>query len=300
MTEPTEAEKPMVLDDTQLHSPPIQTTRRFSASRLKTYSECPLRGHFKYDQLLPEPENAKATFGSVVHEALYLFNTTGDIDRAREHFKDAWKNPKREPDWWPRGATYGGLRDTGLEMLDRYAESLQWDTREVLACEHPFLVPFGKFELTGFVDLLELRRSGNGRRMLLVTDYKTGWTPNNAALKLDLQFTVYMYVVGQPEFWEGNGTSDFPPVPGGLARFEELAEVPRRAIWFQLPTQKSIDCGPRSDEDYTRMYRLCLEIEKAEQAQVFVPRIGDACQLCSFTKECGIDIQRADDDASWI
>lgn len=284
--------------------PLLKTTVRFSPSRLKTYSECPLRGFFKYHELLPEPQNAKASYGTVIHDALRVFNETNDLALAKDHFRDRWANPERlgvTPDWWPRGATYGGLRDEGLEVLDRYAQSLQWEHREVLACEHPFLVPFGRYELTGIVDLLELRRSGNGRRLLRIVDYKGGSKlPYQSALKFDMQFTAYLFAVDQPEFWTGNGTSDFPPIPGGLARFEELAEVPRRAIWYQLRAQKEIDAGPRGDEDYFRMYRLCTEIERAEQARVFVPRIGEACGLCAYTKECGVDIPPTDDDNAWI
>lgn len=285
---------------------PRPTTVRFSASRLKTYSECPLKGHFKYDELIPEPQNAKATYGVIIHDALRLYNETGDLDAAKKHFRTGWENPERlglAPDWWPKGATYGGLRSQGVEVLERYHESLMWDTREVIACEHPFLVPFGRYELTGFVDLLELRRSGNGRRTLRVIDYKGGsFVPRQLELHLDLQFTTYMLAVDQPEFWTGDGTPKFPPLPGGLERYEELRDVPRRAIWYHLNSQKEIDAGPRKDEDFFRMYRLCEEIVRAERAKVFVPRIGSACQLCSFTKECGIEVpaRGEHDDESWL
>lgn len=264
-----------------------------------------MQGYYKYVELLREPQNAKATYGTIIHDALRHYNLTGDIEGAKRLFRDHWKNPEKvglEPEWWPKGATYDGLREQGVRVLERYHDSLKWEAREVIGVEHPFLVPFGDFELMGYVDLLELRRSGNGRKTLNVTDYKGGkWQPKTVELLYDIQFTVYLYAVDQPEFWLGNGTPEFPGLPDGERLFEELAETPRRAIWYHLDNLKSIDAGARKDEDYARLYRLCVEVRKAQAAGVYVPRIGDSCSLCGFTKECGIDpTVRDDEDERWF
>jgi PD-(D/E)XK nuclease superfamily len=285
---------------TEIVAPP-----RFSASKLRTWSNCPLQGFFKYIELIPEPQSAKASYGSILHDALRYYNQTGNIEGAIRQFRDHWKNPEKvglAPDWWPKGATYDKLLAQGTSVLERYHDSLKWDQRTVVAFEHPFLVPFGEYELMGYVDLLELRRSGNGQRLLKVVDYKGGyWQPKTVQLLLDIQFTVYLYAVDQREFWVGNGTPDFPAIPGGERLYEELANVPRRAIWYHLDSLKEIDAGARKDEDYARLYRLCVEVLKAQKARVFVPRIGDACSLCSYTKECGIDPSvRMDDDDRWF
>jgi PD-(D/E)XK nuclease superfamily len=273
---------------------------RFSASKLKTWSNCPLAGYFKYVELVREPQSAKASYGSILHDALRHYNLTGDIAAAKTLFRDHWKNPEKvglAPDWWPKGATFAGLLEQGVRVLERYHDSLKWDERTVVGVEHPFLVPFGDYELVGYVDLIELRKTGNGRRILKVVDYKGGnWAPKTVELLYDIQFTVYLYAVDQPEFWVGNGTAEFPGVPFGERLFEELETVPRRAVWYHLNSLKEIDAGARKDEDYARLYRLCREAVKAQEARVFVPRIGDACSLCGYTKECGIDPKVHDED----
>lgn len=287
----------------------VETPIRFSASRLKTWSACPLQAKFKYLDLLPESKNAKASYGTIIHHALKLLNDTGNLRQAIEAFKDLWANPDKvglSPDWWPKRTTYDGLLAQGIDVLEKYSASLMWDNRIVLATEHPFLVPFGRFELTGFVDLLEVRRSGNGRKLVKVVDYKGGsWRPNQAELHLDIQFTSYLYAADQPEFWMGHPTDpDFPGMPHGDELYEEYKDTPRRAIWYHLNNQQEIDAGKRTEEDYARLYRLAEETIRAQEAGVFVPRIGEACGLCSWTKECGITIptkeQIREDPDAWL
>lgn len=146
-----------------------------SASRLGTWMTCPLQAKFRYEDHEPREVNAKAAFGVAIHSALQLYNTTGDPDRAEKHFLDLWDNPEKMdnvPQYWPRNTSFGGLRKRGQEIIRDVHQRTAWDTRTVLGTEHPFLVPFGEHELTGFVDLLEIRRSGKGKDIIRVVDYK--------------------------------------------------------------------------------------------------------------------------------
>lgn len=283
----------------------VEPTKRWSASRLKTWTQCPLQGYFHYVELLKGKQGSKAAYGTCLHAALHQYNQGASIETAIATFLDLWTNPEKAGlaiEVWNKGSTFGGLRDHGVEVLRRYHDSLKWDERQVIAAEHPFVVPFGEFELMGYVDLLELRRSGNGRRSLRVIDYKGGsWQPKTAELLLDIQFTCYLWAVEQIEFWTGDGTSEFPAIEGGEELYDELMEVPRRAIWYHLNGPKEVDAGKRGDEDYARLYRLMKEINKSEAAGIYVPRIGEACGLCDYTKECGIPTTvRDDDDEKWL
>lgn len=293
-------------DTTTPKTPTTTPTRRWSASRLKTWSTCPLQGYFKYVELLREPQGSKASYGSCLHEALRHYNVGASIEDAKALFRDLWTNPEKvglAPEVWNKNSTFAGHLEQGQSVLQRYHDSLKWDEREVIATEHPFLVPFGDFELTGFVDLVELRRSGNGRRLLKVIDYKGGsWQPKTAELLLDIQFTVYMWAIDQVEFWLGNGTPEFPGIPDGEELYEQLLDVPRRAVWLHMNGPKEVDAGKRGDEDYARLYRLMVEVNRAEQYRIYVPRIGEACGICGFTKECGIPTTvRNDEEADrWL
>jgi RecB family exonuclease len=152
------------------------------------------------------------------------------------------------------------------------------------------LVPFGDHELTGFVDHIEIKKAGNGHRTLRIVDFKTNSKqPNMQALRLDIQFTVYVYAAMQPEFWMGNGP-DFPPLPDGEAMYEIAQRLPVKAIWHHLWTGKEIYAGDRDDGDFMRLYRLATEIQKAMDADIFVPNIGEACIWCDYTEPCGIKV----------
>ncbi len=280
---------------------------RFSASRISTWSNCQLQSYFHYHLQLPEKQGAKQSFGTIIHKVLENYNHHADLQQAIVEFRDLWDNPEKlgvTPEVWPKMTTFGGLRKRGVEILEAYEASLHWDKREVIATEHPFLVPFGEHELAGFVDLLELRKSGTGKELLKVVDYKTSsYRPNMAELHLNLQFTVYAYAVLQREFWVGNGDG-FPPIPNGEWRFETLKDIPRRNIWYHLWTNKEIDAGTRTQADFDRLYRVALEIDRADRLDVHVPNIGQACQWCSFVKECEVSIPTkeslSNDENVWI
>jgi len=267
---------------------------RISASKMSTFMTCPLQAKFQYLDKLPRKQHASASFGTCVHHALDFYNNTGDLNRSVNEFLDVWENPEKlgvTPETWPKGGTYGGMRQRGIEMLRGYHDGLKWDTREVLATEHKFLVPLGEFEVTGFVDLLELRKNKRGKSEIRVVDYKTNKKqPFLNSLHLNIQFTTYAYAAEQPEFWLGNGP-DFPAMENGAYYWEMYKDLPRRPIWYQLETQKEMDAGLRDDQDYMRLYRVCKEMAKAVKYDVFIPQIsGDSCVFCPYTEPCGIPI----------
>jgi hypothetical protein len=292
---------------------------RFSASRIGTWMDCSLQAHLKYDlSLQPPRNNAKAVFGSAIHVALEHYNLHGNVNSAIRMFRDLWANPEKlgspvETLWWPKMTSFKSLDQRGVDLLRRFDEQCQWDKRTVIATEHRFLVPFGKYELTGAVDLLEIRRSGTGNDLLRVCDYKTASRrPNMAELALNIQFTVYMWAVAQREFWVGAVTADgspdpdFPPIPNGEWAYEMYKDMPRRAIWVHLWEHKELDAGPRDDAEFARLYKVVEEIDKADKAQIHVPRIGEACLLCDYRAECtmGVHIPTATElaelDDAWL
>lgn len=280
---------------------------RLRQSTLKDWMACPLQAKRKHIEGRPRRQNAAATFGTVVHHALEQLKLTGDLDRSINEFIDKWKNPHLlgvEPEVWPKRTSYGSYLSLGLDCLRSVAESDKWGKGQVVATEHRFLVPFGRHELEGTVDLLEIRKSGKGAELLVIEDYKTAYRqPTLAELALDIQFTVYDYASRQPEFWVGNGP-EFPGVANGEWLFETLGDMPRRNVWLHVRTAREIDAGSRDQDDYDRLYRLIDEVEKAIERDVFVPRIGDPCGLCDYTRECGLTVPTrediSDEEAAWI
>lgn len=282
----------------------------FSASRLRLWMECPLAAHYRYDQHLPTSANAKTVFGSVIHRALQTFNLGGSFDDTVAQFKREWKDPPEEIAWWPRSTTYAGLRAKGLDILEAVKDHYRFQDRVVYGAEIPFLVPFGDHQLTGFIDLVESRLSGNGAELITVHDYKTAAkAPSASQLALDVQMTVYIWAVSQREFWVGVKDNDaFPGIENGEWIWETRGrDLPKRAIWSALWTGKELDAGPRTDVDFGRLYRLCDEIERAIAAEVFVPKIATHCDVCDFAEPCSMEIpvsvralKDEDDPDRWI
>lgn len=267
---------------------------RVSASMLTTWMTCPLQARFHYVDQLPSEINAKTAFGSCIHHALHLYNTNFDVEQAVAEFRRVWNEPAligAEFAYWPRATTFGGLMNRGTEILREYDAKQKWEKRRVLGAEHRFLVPFGVHEISGIVDLLEAKKSGKGVETIRVVDYKSNSKlPFGPQLRVNIQFTAYVYASLQPEFWLGNGP-DYPALPNGQFYWETLKDTPRRAIWYHLMANKEIDAGERDDNDFMRLYRVACEVERALDAQVFVPNIsGESCVYCPYTDPCGLHI----------
>jgi hypothetical protein len=266
--------------------------------------KCPLMGKFKYVDHMPETQNAAATFGSCVHAALEHYHKYFNVSAAELLFTDLWENPEKinaTPDTWPQRTSFGGYRNKGIDMIRGYHEKHKWENLDVLGIEQSFVVPCGEYDVNGFIDLLALRKSGKGKQTLLVTDLKTGRRPTIAALKINIQMTLYHYAVQQKEFWLG--TDDEPGVPNGEYWWEMLKGIPIRVIWYDLKQQKEVDAGPREPFDYMRMYRAMQMIDKATETGVYVPNIsGDSCTFCSFTEQCGVkvDSNPPNDSEAWF
>jgi hypothetical protein len=266
---------------------------RFRQSTLKKWMECPLQARFAEIDRLPRKAGSKATFGSCIHAGLEHYNRTGDVEGAIKVFTEGWENPPslglEEIEVWNKFTAYGSLRTRGIDILKAYHDRMKIEQRTVIVAEHRFLVPFGEHELTGTVDLVSVRKNHRGTQLLTVEDYKTQTRlPNVSELTLNIQGTVYLYAVGQPEFWFGHDGHDgrYKPIPNADWYFEMFKSMPKRFLWVHLwQNGKEMDAGGRDDEDFGRLYRLCCEIERAVTHQVFVPNIGEACLLCDYAHD---------------
>lgn len=273
---------------------------KFSASMIKTYSRCQMQAKFAYLDRLPDKQSASATFGTCVHEALEHYFVHRDVQKAIDRFLHTWENPEvlgAAPDYWHKRVTYGGLQEVGVKAITEYHENTVWSSRQMLASEHKFCVPFGdRHLLSGIVDLVE---GDPTVPELRIVDFKTaGSRPNFDSLYLDVQFTIYYYASMQPEFWLGyddgtpetrdkDGNPRYLPMENGEQLWDQYKDADRKAIWSHLRQAKDLDCGPRGDADFLRLLRCCDEIEKAIMHNVYVPSIsGDTCTHCAYTDLC--------------
>lgn len=273
---------------------------KFSSSLLKSWSNCQLQAFFNSEYGRQGDQHAKTTFGTIIHYCLEKFNLDGDLQLAKDRFAFFWDNPEElQKGLTPttfRGTSYGALRERGPKILDHYAGTLKWEPREVVAVEHKFCVPFGDHTVSGIVDLVEFKASGGGIPILKIVDYKTtSKQPTLAELRLDIQFTIYMYASMQPEFWMGYTEAGwhppmvdkYPPMENGEKLYERFKDVPRRAAWYHLWGSKELDAGDRTDNDFLRLYALLEGVAKAVDHEVFIPSINaNSCNWCDFKDIC--------------
>lgn len=265
---------------------------KFNASNLKLWMDCQQKAFFSETVDRPRSLHAKTVFGTCIHDALEYYNNTNDLELSKKRFEYYWTNPIKlgsEPTKW-NGVQFGSLMQRGLEILDQYDEKQKWQEREVIATEHKFCVPIGEHYVSGIVDLLEFKLSGRGIPTLKIVDYKsTSKQPSLKELRLDLQFTIYFYASLQKEFWFGfePEIEKYKPLPNADVLYERFIDVERRCSWYHLWGNKELDAGDRDDDDFLRLYRLLNAIEKAKEAEIYIPSIrAESCNFCDYVDLC--------------
>jgi PD-(D/E)XK nuclease superfamily protein len=258
---------------------------KFSASMLGEWCSCPLKAKYKRIDHLPDPVNARAVFGSIVHQSLEHWHTHGDLQQALRIFEVVWADPSKiglQIGIFGPYDNWAELNAKGSHVIAQYVEKRSWERIEHIASEFEFCVPLGPYDLHGFVDELEFHRNAARQKTLVVLDLKTGKPPTKTALRLNLQMSAYLYAVSQREFWTGCPERGIPGHPMGEVAWESVRDLPRRAIWMDLNDGRELDAGDRTDEDFGRLLRACQEIERAIRYQVYVPNVGTTCHYCPY------------------
>lgn len=256
---------------------------RIRQSQIHTWQRCPLLFRFQEIDGLRGEEHAAAPFGTCVHSAIFVLETTNSLEAAQEHFREQWATA--DFDYFLPRTSFNGYLDKGLEILKNWWDIQQWNNSRVLAREYTFEVPLGRHTLAGTVDRLEARYLGaKGGNCICCLDYKTNAKlPTREYLRHDVQFTAYCYATTRREFWDGFGDK-------ADELFERYRDYTRIGEWVAL-TQgpKRVPCGDRSERDYNRLEMVVDAIESSIAMNIFVPNLtGASCEFCEFRKECGL------------
>lgn len=261
--------------------------RIYSASQLKMVMRCPLQAKFSYVDRIGSAQSGAATYGTIMHYVTEQYDRGMTLKEATALFLQLWAEPERlgvKPDYWPYRTSFESYKKRGLAAIQSYANLNMWGRPQIIAHEYPFLVPFGDHEIRGVIDRLELRTTGNKKKILTVTDKKTAAKkPSKYDLRTDIQFTIYLMALRQKQFWTG------VPDSGtylGFENGEELYEVfqtyDHAGVYLMIGDPcTELDVGERTDDDFKQLYRLISEVSRAYESNVFIPRIGtDTCGNC--------------------
>jgi len=160
-----------------------------SASRVKTYQQCPRKYYYNYVEKLPRKEWAHFDLGTLVHGALEYFHKgfkkDGEDKNLKKLMKKSFKTQRKDMEKNKPLANSVLLeaRDLLIEYLNRM--ETEGIGSEVICLEEDFDISLNdKYNIKGFVDRLDLDEDG----LYHIKDYKT-----NKSLKYMEPFQLQVY-----------------------------------------------------------------------------------------------------------
>ena len=257
---------------------PVQDSprpRALSPSRAADFMHCPLLYRFRTIDRLPEPPDAMATRGTVVHAVLErLFDLAPEertLDAAAALIQRDWESLlTAEPQLAALfaddtdGSALGEWLHSAEALLATYFDledptRLRAAERELtVECELPSGV-----RLRGIVDRLDVAPDG----ALRVVDYKTGRSPDERfEARALFQMKFYALVL-----WRTRGV---------IPRVLQLLYLGNREVLRYAPDEADLKATER------KVQALWAAITQAESKREFRPSPGRLCDWCSFHAHC--------------
>jgi DNA helicase-2/ATP-dependent DNA helicase PcrA len=223
-----------------------------SASDIETYRTCPLKYKFARVFRIPAEPTLNQRFGIFVHQVLERWHGGGG--EMGELIDIAWRR--------------GGFGDSDEEhqlrvkagrALRRYLERCRAEDGEPTWFERPFAFRLGPHTLRGRVDRVD-RLPGGSYELI---DYKTGRPKSAAALREDVQLS--LYAVGAREAWG--------------------VDAAQQAYLYVLDDEKVQVPTAELDRDW--ITETVMEVGEGILAQGFEPTPSyAACSMCDFRIAC--------------
>ena len=235
---------------------------RLSASKIKTYMECPLR--FKFAHILEVPEPARTYFdlGMAVHavaEHLTEMQKEGvepTEELALEILGKEWNSNAFQSETQERQH-----KEKAREMVRTYLRWIAGNPNKPVAVEQRFQIKIAGVTFNGFIDRVEARPDGGGYE---VVDFKTGAVyETSRSIKEDPQ--INMYAMGVQKVF---------------------GELPKKASLFYLKEDKIVKYEVTS----AQVDEVKAVIEQTTAAilnEEFAPTPSyQACRNCAFKNIC--------------
>jgi DNA helicase-2/ATP-dependent DNA helicase PcrA len=223
-----------------------------SASDIETYRTCPLKYKFARVFRIPAEPTLNQRFGIFVHQVLERWHAGGG--EMGELIETAWRR--------------GGFGDSDEEhqlrakaggALRRYLERCRAEDGEPTWFERAFTFRLGPHLLRGRVDRVD-RLPGGSYELI---DYKTGRPKSAAALREDVQLS--LYAVGAREAWG--------------------VDAAQQAYLYVLDDEKVRVPSEELDRDW--ITETVMEVGEGILGQGFEPTPSyAACSVCDFRIAC--------------
>ncbi len=240
---------------------------RLSATRIRTYLQCPRRFRYVYVEQLPTAITGPLALGKAIHETLrmmYLRNMeTGsglDAGYGLAAFDRLWRQMlSTEKPLFKNGETTATeLCDLARTLIHGYVIANR-NRPPPLVLEFPFEIDWLGHELVGVIDRID--EDGD---CLILTDYKSGQRkPSRKSLDGDLQLTIYAFAI------------------------ERLfGRAPDRIVYYHLRTQEPLPTWRGPDRFQTLQSAVLPHVVESIDACLFPPQYGWECKHCDFRNRC--------------
>jgi superfamily I DNA/RNA helicase/RecB family exonuclease len=259
---------------------PVHPDRRLSlsATRLKTYDDCPLRYFYQYALGVRGPGGVAASMGTVVHSALATFlDPHGSLERSWTALESLAQSLWVDLGWSERIAPYQPMREQArrdiFAMLQDWwlVESAQAEAAgawpDVLAVEYPFDIDVAGHRVRGSIDRIDRVPGG-----IAIVDYKTGSRVLRAEdVAEDLQLATYHLAALRDPHLASVG----PPVSLRLCYLRSGAQ-PAQTI---------------TDDHAARTEQRIVEAADRILSEDFEPSVEADCDYCDFKRLCPLQIE---------
>jgi len=244
-----------------------------SYSALNTFLTCPLKYKFQCIDRIKTPQSPEQAFGSLIHRTLKFARTPSSKgypgkEEIINYFSQNWSNEA-----FSQEETRRGFFEDGIRILNAQLEKLtDADKKKTIAAEHRFVVKVGDHTLGGQIDRIDRTDQG-----FEIVDYKTNRKiPPQKEIDGDLQLSIYLRAF----------MKEWPSL------FEQLKDTAKIKLSLEFLRHGLRMSTTRTQTDLQKIDQDILaiidQVEAAEKAQSFEPRLSALCDWCDYQKNCSL------------
>ena len=242
-----------------------------SASRVKTYQQCPRKYYYNYIEKLPRLDWDHFTLGTLVHGTLEFFhenlrnNLSLQENNIKKIMKESFKRSRYNMEKGIGNNTPTNIKNETLlearDLLQQYLDNLLNDgiKSEILGLEEEFEIPLNeKYSIKGYVDRLDIDNDG----IYHIKDYKT---TKNAKYMESSQLSTY-----------------------GIYLLNKFPEIKRfRGSYIMLRLNSMLLSYDFTIEDVEKEKRKLIAMaDLISEEERWISKPSNLCDYCDFKVVC--------------
>jgi len=270
--------------------------RAMRQSSLKAYLFCPRSYQLRFlEDTPPSFRNAKALFGSAIHELIRRMHAGEWEMELLEAYQQTFGELEREENaeipirWQNETKERAQFEEEAVTILTGYRDKSYNRDAEVLLAEAPFTLSAGKQVFTGTVD--QVRKNPDGTIELV--DFKTSrFAVSQAFLDVDVQMSLYAAALWRGAFRTDEGLRMLGILPDRCTWYHLRHHIPykRKTGTFQAGDERGDPrlVTRRTEADLEEFFEEAGMIAEAIDRGLFPKNSSQlTCGFCAYSGSCG-------------